>query len=400
MFIYQIGNEVIRGIAEHTTSVKWTGEDKQSSQFPLVSFTNRYSVPETVEVKLKGVLNIHKDVNPITKLNRIIKMGGSPYIDIIGYLPSGFNGAPYCAVPETDLVNYFFHTYGMITDVDREYNLDTDTDDQFQVLELSMTLKINPYWTPLNRYMWFPYYHDDVPDSFELSQLYTDSVADTTWLETYYDRTAIEGRNSLTNKPYYITPTGILDWHYRAPFTFYRNQSYDTNLLYSSYYFPEWCKYSEQGVGYQSSADITSLIVSNPFSGDIKYLHIFDFLNPADMISVEITSEISPFEIRTHTSTFDCSILHNILLQPEFGGGGMASSTQIVVGNDEIASCYVMNGFNQIIRSSITGQILVPEWTYTTRMPCELFGGKNRIVINNEEDRIFRYAALMLNRAL
>lgn len=402
MFIYEIGGEIIRGIAEHASSLSWKGDNQQSSQNALVYFTNRYAVPEAVEIKLKGSINIDKDVDPLNKLHRIIKMGGLPYIDIIGYLPSTMAHEAYC---DTDVENnqiYYFHTYGMITKVDREYTLDLETDNQFQIMSLDLELTINPYWTPLNRYLWFPYYGADVPDVFELSQRFTE-VGEETWLETYYDIPVIEKRNADTNKPIYHTPMGLVDWHFDAPFVFYKNQSYDPNMLYDPIYWSDWCRYNEQGIGYGFdvfSGTNASYACGNAFSGDIKYLHAFKQPTPANDIYLDVTTEVSPMEIKTYRSRLNCLALHSILQQPEFGSTGLTANHIIFVGNDELTTSFVMNSAMQIVTSSITGQVLVPEWEYETRMPCELFGSRNSVLINEGDMKVLEYAVLLLNRVL
>lgn len=382
MFIYQIDKIPIRGVAEHQSNVSFKGEIIQPRQVEKVGFTNRYSVPETTKIKLRGTLTTRKDISPLNYLHSLIKIGGIPYIDVIGYLPNDF-----C---DSEDQTFWFQTYGMITNIDRNYRLETNTSEQFSTMELDLELVINPYWTPLNRYQFFPYYGDDVPDFYELNE-----INETDRSAFDYDDQAIQEIVSAT-VPLYINPT-IVDWSFVTPFVFYKNSSYDPKRLYNPIFWEKWAL-TAQGLASDNSDTINDIVHYNDFSGDILFTHYFQNLSGSDEIIVTIESEFGN-TLLTNTSTLDLTALDNLLATDEYGNTSLVAK-RIIVTNGGPYSSFVLDGNLDLVISSITGLPLLPDWEYSTRYPCELFPQHNRITINNGDEREFDYAFLFLNRVL
>lgn len=389
MFIYQIDKLTIRGIVEHDTPVNFKGDTIQPVQFSKVGFSNRYSVPEATKVKLRGTITNRKGDNPAYKLNEFIKLGGIPYIDVIGYLPNNF-----C---DTEDVVYWFHTYGMITSVDRNYKLDTSNGyDQFAIMELNLELIINPFWTPLNRYQWFPYYQADVPDIFILNDINESDRSDFDYDDTVIQEMVSGVELGSGTTPLYQIPT-VLDWHFETPFTFHKNSTYDLKGLYNPAYWEKWA-ITDQGYGIDEDDEVNNFVITNQFSGDVLYYHYFTDLNTTDEIIVEVQSEFGN-TLLVNVSTLDIDQVNNVLGTDEFGNTSLAGK-KVVITNDGLYPSFILNASYEMITSNVTGQVYQPEWEYNTRFPGELFNQRNLVILNDGDERTYNYAGLFLYRAL
>lgn len=386
MFIYQIGNQIITGIAEHSSSINWKGEINQSAQSSRVSFTNRYTIPEATKIKLNGLLSCSRYPSPVYALNDFMKLGGQPYLDIIGYLPDV--NTDQCS-NQAELEPLWFHTYGMITSIERSYTLDISTANQFDTVELSLEMTINPQWMPLNRFMWFPYYGDDILDTFSLAGL----------ASNINPAPEVTEDADVGGAPLYVSPTGVLSWTYDYNFVFYKRQNLNPMLLYVTSKWDHWTN-SVQGYGSSYASADLQYTVQNPYNGEFKYIHSFSNLtSSSDDLKIEVEAEVIPGTLKTFTSTLDITALHNILLLSEYGGTGLTTGMRLYCGNDELVNSFILLN-NNYIRSNITGQILVPEWDYETRYPGELLGNKCIVTINDNEASSTDYGYLVLNRAI
>lgn len=284
----------------------------------------------------------------------------------------------------------------MITNVDRNYKFNSSDGEQFALLELDLELVINPYWTPLNRYQWFPYFNHDVPDIFILNEQNESDRSDFDYDNTVILEmvSGIELGSGTT--PLYQSPT-IVDWHYAAPFTFQKNSTYDTNGLYNPAYWPKWA-FTEQGFGTDEDDEINNIVITNQFSGDILYYHYFTDLNTTSEIVVEIQSEFGN-TLLTNTSTLDISQINNVLGTDEFGNTSLAGK-KVIITNDGVYPSFILNSNYEMITSNVTGQVYQPEWEYSTRFPGELFNQRNLIILNDGDERTYNYAGLFLYRVL
>lgn len=395
MFIYQIGNVIIQGFAEHSTPVSWRGSITQPEQSNEIFFSNYYKLPEVSRLSINGTIKCFKDVTPITQLEKLMRIGGIPYIDIIGYtpntccrpgIPCGICGGSSFGTP----VNWW-QTYGMIRSVNRNYSLDVDHNEQLVALGINLEVDANPLWRPLNRYMWFPYYADDEPDTFSLILEDASNPDD----ETDDDGQFSEIVNGL--ELYYHPPETAL-WHFQPQFKFYKKSFTNRYLLYNPDYWADFYDdiyaYGNSLSTYGASSSL-SYTIENSWSGDIKTLHAFGNLPTSGLITITIQHELSPFNVVESVSEIDLADLTTAVSDPDVS----LSPSVIYAGTDDIATSFGINGaYNALATFTSTGGLFVPAWTYSHRCPGELFGLKCQVTI--EKPTTVTYGSLHLFRKL
>lgn len=380
MFIYQIGDTVIRGFASHSSPVSFRGEASQSDYSSLVTFSNNYTLPDITELTISGVISCLNDRGQITPLINLMKIAGKPYIDIIGYLPNTCCcvGLPcsVCGGQQPDNGVYWWHTYGMVTKVSRDFTLDPSYDEQLVTIPVTINVKINPMWQPLNPYLWFAYHGKDVIDPFTMEPDYPNNLSDEVEDEANRESVLVAGMER------YFHPETVVPFHYEPEFVFVKKRLLNQYLLYSGNYWNDWDTTDIRIFGRQPASGLTAYQTDPSFNAICRTMHCFNNLQISGSLTITVENEITPYNIVTSVSTIDLAELYNTLNTIEYGN--ITSDYTLYCATDDLASSFVMIGSSSTlepVRSIYTGNLLIPNWQYEHRCPGELIGARNKVTI-------------------
>jgi hypothetical protein len=381
MFIYQVGDVVIRGFAEHSTPVEWKNEGLQNEFSSTVFYNSLYPLPEIASYSVSGTIAAHRGNTASRQLVDLMRNGGRPYIDIIGYLPNaccevGSSCSICCGVSECVR---WYHTYGRISSVERTYTLDESVSDPLASLEISFELEANPYWEPLNKYLYIPIYGDVIPNVFELEENGTPLDI------TLGVQEKVVGVTNLIHHPCQVAP-----FHYEPEFVWVKRRFVNSFLLYDTAYWDDW---NDSSFVYAQSLSTSSLMrsytVSSPHSGSVRTLHAFghiEFGTGHDLV-ITVNSEYSPFNIIATTSTLNLEYLDDNLrsygVANSVGLAATGLSTDIVLysQNDVYPHSFMIkDGYP--VYDSRTNELFIPKWDFSTRCPGELIGIRNKVDIS------------------
>lgn len=368
MFIYQIGDVILRGITTYSTPASWRGEAIQNLANSQVFFNNAYMMPEPANISVSGSIWEYNTEPAYKQLQRLFRIGGRPYTDIIGY-----------EVDECNNVSWY-HTYGFVRSIDRTYDIDTNIPNES--LEVSLELEANPFWTPLNKYNWFAYYGDDLLQPFDLIE--SSSIVSYT---VPSQEELVGDTNRLSH------PDNIVPFHSAPEFKFYKRTYSDKYKLYNPIYWEEYSKYIHQ----QSPTNNVSLAtyyVTALGSGDIKSLHAFRNLTTTGTINIDVDSEYSSNNIITHSSTISLTqLLINLIDKTTYNGNnftGFNANTTLYCGIELYPISFVMHEGYPLIDNT-TGNLAIPYWTYEFRAPGDLIGIRNKITYTMHPQIEFSY---------
>lgn len=352
MIIYQVGNIVVKGLVELETAPSWRVNTTQSANDSRVSFGNNvYPLSNVTEVTITAHLNSRGFDSAQAQFRRLMQFGGVSNLDIIAY------DYDVCGC-----VRWWF-TYGEISSVSKPLSIENDVDH----IEVTITFSVNPLWEPLDKYFWFPYYGRDV-----LTPSLYGNIDD-----------ASPQKNNF--------PCKVLPFVRQAKFVFYKHSfTYDFPLLYTS-----WKDFTEIGQG--GGADfldtqLDSYEFSNTFGSGFNNLIGFTNLPDSGTLTLTVESIVNGHEFVTHESSIDLAELNAILLDAEFGGSGITGNTYILVTNAGVPNTFLFDTSNDpyddwhMIRSSVTNNVLIPNWTYSYRAPGDMFGTWSKITIERPDE--------------
>lgn len=401
MFIYQIGNQIVRGFARHSSGVTWRGKATQPEQGTVVTFNNYYSLPETTKLSLSGNLACNRSSAPLVSLNGLMKLGGKPYIDVVGYLPNECccvgQTCSYCNGESQNGVHWF-HTYGQITDISRDWNLDESSHDQFTLIPISIQLEVNPLWQPLNQYLWFPYYPTNELDTF--SNLIVDDPSNFPTDEETVDN--LQVIKMMNNVELYYHPEQVVPFHFEPEFMFYKKTFIEAwkYILYDPFFWEDWDLSQLKVFGKTWSSGLVTYTTEPTFNAMAKTMYCFDTLPTSGTLTITVQNEVTPFNVETSVSSIDLAQLHATLNTAEYGNTSVAN-VSLYVASDDIATSFVIKAGGSFapLRSVFTGNVMIPNWNYPHRCPGELIGSKSKVTLTKPNVNV-RHACLHIYRTV
>jgi len=365
LFIYQIGDVILRGITQYSTPASWRGEAIQNLANSQVFFNNAYMMPEPAGISVSGTIWEYNSEPAYKQLQRLFRIGGRPYTDIIGY-----------EVDEHNNVSWY-HTYGFVRSIDRSYDIENNLPNES--LEISLELEANPFWTPLNRYNWFAYYGDDILQPFDL-------IENGTIIE--YTAVSQEALVGDTNRLSH--PSNVVPFQSAPEFKFYKRTYSDKYKLYNLEYWERFSNYIHHQEATNNSS-LATYYVSALGSGDIKSLHAFRNLTTTGTISIVVDSEYSTNNIIQHTSEISLSQLaSNAIDKTTYNGTNLSafnSNTVLYCGIDTYPISFILQDGYPLI-DNVTGNLFIPYWTYEFRAPGDLIGMKNKVTYSIPSSQI------------
>ena len=381
MFIYQVGDVVVRGFAEHSTPVAWRNEGLQNEFSSTVYYNSLYPLPEIANYSVSGTIAAHRGKTASKQLVDLMRNGGRPYIDIIGYLPNACCavGVPCdvcCGVPECAR---WYHTYGRISSVERTYSLDESVADPLASLEVSFELEANPYWEPLNKYLFIPVYGDLIPNVFDLEESNTPlDISKHVEVKTV-------GTTNIVMHPCQVAP-----FHYEPEFVFVKRRYQDKWKLYNTIYWNDWNDSSfVYGNSLSTGPTSRNYTVSSLHSGAIKTMHAFSDLTwntGQDKAYIYVEAEYTHYNLKNTLSVLNLSILdanlksYGIANSVPMTSTGLASDVVLYTEADKYPHSFMLKNGHPVIDTR-TNELFIPKWEFSERCPGELFGIRNKVTV-------------------
>lgn len=358
IFIHQIGPFVSRFESTNIAPLRldlprtFRGGLRQPAMGTKTAYTATRQLPDTQEVEISGTFICQDCISVSDQINRLMSLGGVPHLDIIGYLPNACCGSGDCScgglVTRDDV--RWITTTGMITKVSRAVELNDSGNYPGSVMEVSMTLVLEPYWYPLNRFQWEPIYGTDAVDDWEV----------------------------LTTLQHF---GGLYPKHPGSRIVFRRKHYAAFHLPYTpALWTYEYYDQDEYVVSsFQTRTRSYSISLNSArWSAPPSSLYAFRNLPVSGMLYIDVYSTISPGN-RHYTQSFLSLDSLNQLLS-DYGHGGLYG-TDIVMATDGLYSPgFVLRSGSPLTNGS---QIIVPEWSYVDEAPGQLLGRNSTITFEN-----------------
>lgn len=365
MFIYQIGDQILRGYASISSNVSFSDTSYMSDSNNRIYFNSRFQKLEPVQINVSGELYIYNNTTPYKQLSDLISVAGKPYVDIIGYMPSeykfGYNEINFNNSDVDDA--RWFYTYGQVLSVDRTMGFEEDHNTS---MPLNVTIAINPVWIPLNEWVWYAEY--------ELSNIKTVTQIPITLEKS-------------------VLPREVVDFNYAPHFRFYKRGLYDgadielytnsTNTIWQDWLSDKTMfKHVNQTVSTSPNIITLETTTDNNYPPYIIYKFSGDdsWITPPQ-ITITVESELQPMKFTEFETTF---------------------ALDLPTGQHLIIPCdsphFIVNDNNTIIKNNLNGENASIEMLYETPYPAILLGKYNRITIESTQN--VDCQVLLYNRAL
>lgn len=375
IFLYQIGMDRITATPTSFAGLQvdlprtFKTSVSQSGRVPHTIFNGITQFPEPMEISLTGTFMCSGCESVSDQFNRLLSMGGKPYIDVIGYLPNDCcctsESCGKCGNCSGNKPVTWLTTVGVIESVDRGYAIEGDTPYPGSMMEVSFKITLDTYWYPMNPYTWYPQYGAEPYDSF------------------HQDQTLVKS----------ILPTQVLG---NSTFSFWKRNYADPFALYNPELWSEMYKFDDATGRVRVLSDGSPIIyrVRSPrtrWAAPPVSLYCFENFDNDGVGGVEpqisVQSELRPFYTETFlaaTTNMDATLnqvkndplidgYHNELIQL-IVTDGLYRPSFFRYGNSAILT--VANQF-----SALAGFPIIPNWEYETSNPGELLGLDNIISI-------------------
>lgn len=375
IFIYQIGEFVANIESSSLAGLKidlprsFRGGLAQPANGVNAYYTHTRQLPELQDVQISGTIVCGDCLSVTDQINRLMAMGGVPFLDIIGYLPNACCGSGECSCGgalDGHAVQWVTTT-GMITKIDRATSVEDDGNLPTNAMEISLSLVLEPYWYPLNRFQWDVVYG-------------TDSVSD--W-------------DSLTS---------ILHWpgtYPRQPdghFVFRRKHYEKFHLPYAPNLWTY--RYYDQAHFLVSAPQtrIRQYTVSpntTRWNAPPQSVYAFKNLPTVGTIYIDVESQLAPGRHPISQSSLSLDGLNEMLF--DYGYIGLVSS-DIVYATDGLYAPGFIVREGEVL--TYQGRVIVPEWDYAEEAPGQLLGRANKVTFQNLPDDQVEVAWLHTYRLL
>lgn len=357
IYVYQLGEFVFQPESTNVAGLRidmkrsFRTEVSQPAGGTSVSFSNFMQLPEPQDVSITGTLVCQDCMSVADQMNRLMSIGGVPYIDVIGYIPNPCcSGAScnLCANCRTGHPVTWVTTTGIITSIDRQVSLDSRNPHSSEAVEIRVQLTLDAYWYPINRFLWDVIWGTDEVDLFE----------QTTLLEHH----AATLPKAPTGK-FVFRRVNYKNWYVAT----------DPNLWNSTYYDPAHftAKSFESGT-YEHIVRPDRKRWSAPPTS----LYAFRNCPSSGIITIDVTSEISPGRLVEQRSTINLAQISSLLTS--YSLPPIQYNDIVFATDNAFAPGYVLRN-NQPIMIQNNTRLLKAEWSYPYQYPGQLLGRQNKV---------------------
>jgi hypothetical protein len=358
IFIHQIGEFVTHIESSSLAGLKidlprsFRGGMVQPDNGVQASFTHTRQLPELQDVQITGTLVCTDCLSVTDQINRLMAMGGVPFIDIIGYLPNVCCGSGECSCGGalSGRQVQWVTTTGMITKIDRATEISDNGNHPGNVMEVSLSLVLDPYWQPLNKFSWDVIYGtDSVSDWAPLSALLH-------WpggFPKYPD-----GRVVFRRKYYedFHLPYAPNLWTYRY---------YDSNEFVAS-------EFQTRVRQYTLAPNVAR------WNAPLSSIYAFRNLPPSGTIYIDVLSEIAPGR---HPLSRSYLVLDDLdALLADYGHTGLQSTDEVFATDGLYGPGFILRAGEPL---TYLDALVIPEWNFAEESPGQLLGRNNRVTFEN-----------------
>lgn len=358
IYIHQVGEFVLRTESTNLAPLRvdlsrsFRGAARQSAMGIKTTYTQSYQLPDPQDVEISGTIICDNCISVSDQINRMMSLGGVPYIDIIGYLPNACCGSGECtcgSIISRSGVRWVTTT-GMITKISRAVELSDSGNHPGSAMEVTLSLSLDPYWYPLNHFQWDVIYGTDAVDDWEP----LDSLSHFSgYYPLYPSRRVVFKRKHYSQFHLPYVPTL---WTYE----YYDQDEYVVSPLQTRVR-----SYSVYPNAARWSAPAASI-------------YAFRNLTPTGTISIDVQSVIAPGNRQLSQSFLSLDVLDSLL--DDYGHGGLLG-TDIILATEGLYT----PGFILRAGAPLTylGNLIIPEWSYPDEAPGQLLGRNCTVTFEN-----------------